>query len=63
MRMWLGGVLFAAGVLGCGGGEGPLAGATVSFNFNDNKVLACVKRREKSFHIDGGIKCVGEADR
>ena len=29
MRMWLGGVLFAAGVLGCGGGEDPLARATV----------------------------------
>ena len=29
MRVWLGGVLFAAGVLGCGGGDDPLARATV----------------------------------
>jgi hypothetical protein len=29
MRVWLGGVLLAAGVLGCGGGEDPLAAATV----------------------------------
>ena len=29
MRVWLGGVLLAAGVLGCGGGEDPLARATV----------------------------------
>lgn len=29
MRVWLGGVLLAAGVLGCGGGEDPPASATV----------------------------------
>ena len=29
MRVWLGGVLFAACVLGCGGGDDPLARATV----------------------------------
>jgi hypothetical protein len=29
MRMWLGGVLFAAGILGCGGGDDPFARATV----------------------------------